>query len=102
MTETTPAPQGQLMHIGQVASLNIARALSLGEDKAKVIEQAIKDEINAMSSHFTLAVADVQTQYEVELTKIRSTFSFIRERPAVVGGIMALAFAAGFALRCAL
>lgn len=81
--------QGQLMPIGVVAAANIANALSLPAEHVPKIEQAIKDEINAMSSHFTLTFADIQTQYELEVKKledqynaevykIKSTFSYLK------------------------
>lgn len=62
---------GQLMTIGAVAAANIANALELPADKVPMIEQAIKDEIDALSSHFILAFADIQAQYELELNKLR-------------------------------
>lgn len=68
---------GQLMKIGEVAAQNIAAATGM-TGHVKVIEQAIADEINAMSSHFTLAFADIQTQYEIDLKAIKSTYSFAK------------------------
>jgi hypothetical protein len=93
-------PQG-LMSIGTVASHNIAAALALPAESVPQIEQAIKDEINAMSSHFTLAIADVQTQYEVETLKLKkdyekavSDFVWLKANKgkvaAVVAGVLAL------------
>lgn len=72
-TGTAPVPQANpngLMHIGAVAAYNIVAALDLPAAHVGTVEQAIKDEINAMSSHFTLAIADVQTQYEAEVLKL--------------------------------
>lgn len=63
-------PNG-LMHLGAIASHNIAQALALAPEAAATIETAIRDEINAMSSHFTLVFADIQTQYEVEVAKLK-------------------------------
>lgn len=63
-------PNGQLMDIGTVAAANIARALELEESKVPVIREAIRDEISAMSSHFTLAFGDIQTAQEVALKKV--------------------------------
>jgi hypothetical protein len=70
-------PQG-LMPIGVVASHNIAAVLGLDPKTVPQIETAIKDEINAMSTHFTLAIADVNTQYESELAKAK-----VREGEAI-------------------
>lgn len=72
MTEVAQANPNGLMPIGAVAAHNIAALLNLPAEHIGTIEQAIKDEINAMSSHFTLAVADVQTQYELEVTKFKA------------------------------
>jgi hypothetical protein len=72
------------MSIGAVAARNIAGALSLGESQVGVIEQAIKDEIQAMSSHFTLAIADVQTQYEVEVAKVKADFVWVKANKAKI------------------
>lgn len=66
-------PQG-LMPIGAVAAHNIAAMLNLSTEHVGTIETAIRDEINAMSSHFTLAMADVQTQYEVETATLKTKY----------------------------
>lgn len=65
---------GVLMTIGTVASRNIAAALSLGEEAAPAIETAIKDEIDMLSSHFTLAIADVSTQHEIAEIALKKAF----------------------------
>lgn len=92
-------PNG-LMPIGAVAAHNIAQSLNLGVDAVGPIETAIRDEINAMSSHFTLAVADVQTQYEVEVAKIKSTYTYVEANVwkvlAIVAGVFALGAATGY------
>ena len=77
-----PAPQGQLVEIGEVAARNVVARLKLdaGKSEADVagivssVKNAIRDEINAMSSHFTLAVHDVQTQYEAETLKLKTEY----------------------------
>lgn len=65
---------GQLMSIGYVAAMNIAQSLGKPELAAE-IEAAIKDEINAMSSHFTLAFADIQTTNEIALKKLEDEYT---------------------------
>lgn len=90
-------PSG-LMSIGAVAAHNIAAILNLPAEHIGTIEQAIKDEINAMSSHFTLAVADVQTQYEVEVAKIKSTFNWVKANKVLVGVTAGVDFLLGVAL----
>ena len=97
MTETIQTPQatGQLIDIGTVAAANIAKALGVEEKHVGTIKQAIRDEINAMSSHFTLAVSDVQTQYEAELNRIRSTFSYVAANKVLVGVTLAVVFVLG-------
>lgn len=54
--------------IGRIAAANIAASTGLD---AKLVEQAIADEIQLMSSHFTMAFADIQTNYEAELLKLK-------------------------------
>lgn len=71
---------GQLMRIGEISAHNIAAALSLGEDKVLEIERAIKDEIDAVTSHFTLAFADISTQHEVEVMKIKKDADAYKEK----------------------
>ena len=70
---------GQLMSIGTVAAQNIARALGTPEH-AQLIEQEIKDEISAMSSHFTLAFADISTANEIALAKLKDEYEGMRSR----------------------
>jgi hypothetical protein len=94
-TAVAGAAKGVLMDIGTVAAHNIALALEMGEKEVPVIRQAIRDEISAMSSHFTFAIADVQTQYEVELAKIKSVFTYIEANVWRVVGVMAGMFALG-------
>jgi len=109
--EKAPAPQANphgLMPIGAVASHNIAAAIGQPEH-AGTIETAIRDEINAMSSHFTLALADIQTQFEVEQNKlkdaydgqvaaIRADFSWVKAHSHFVGAVLILTFIVGFAV----
>jgi hypothetical protein len=101
MTDTNPVlvpAQGeepQIVKLGTVAAGNIAMALNLGREHVSTIERAISDEINAMSSHFTLAFADIRDQYEVELAKVKSAFTFVAaNKLAVIGASVAL-FVAG-------
>lgn len=85
MSTPSPVPQAQasgLAEIGEVAAANIVKRLKLDAGKAdagaaKVVQEvknAIRDEINAMSSHFTLAVSDVQTHYEAETLKLKAEY----------------------------
>ncbi len=83
------------MSIGQVAARNIAMYLNLAEEHIPAIESAIKDEIGAMSSHFTLAIADVQTQFEVEVAKIKSTYSYLSAHSREVLGALLAVFSGG-------
>lgn len=70
---------GVLMDIGEVAARNIVMsAEGLAQKDVATVKKAIANEIGAMSSHFTLALSDVQTQYEVEVAKVKSTFSFVK------------------------
>lgn len=75
MADSTPTPAegSELMDIGTVAAHNIAQAIGAGEDKVIAIRDAIRNEIQVMSSHFTSAVADVQTHFEVEKNKLEAS-----------------------------
>lgn len=87
MSTPQPVPQQQaqatgLVEIGEVAAANIVKRLKLdaGKPEAEVakvvteVKNAIRDEINAMSSHFTLAVSDVQTHYEAETLRLKDKY----------------------------
>lgn len=75
MADVAQASPSGLMPIGEVAARNIALALNLPEEHIKTIERSIKDEISAMSSHFTLTFADVQTSYEVDVKKLKADYT---------------------------
>lgn len=95
MVETAQADPNALISIGTVAAMNIASAIGQPLQVA-LIEKSIKDEITAMSSHFTMAMADVQTAYEIEVAKIKSTFSFVKGNKQIVIGALGTAMLAGF------
>ena len=79
---------GQLMSIGTVAAANIAHALELPEKHVPVIEQAIKDEVTAMGSHFTLVFADIQTQYEAEVARLKSEWTYVEANKLKVAAVL--------------
>jgi hypothetical protein len=108
MTDPTPAAApGQLVKIGTVAAANIVKRLGLAETAVDTVEKAIADEINSMSSHFTLAVADVQTQYEADTAKlkadyekavveVKSVFTYVKANKVKVASVLgAVAAVAG-------
>lgn len=68
------AQPGQLMSIGAVAAQNIAQALGYDEAAAAKIETAIKEEIDAMATHFTLAFAEIGTQHEVAQIALKKDY----------------------------
>lgn len=70
--QANAALNGELMDIGTVAAHNIAQAIGVADDKVYVIRDAIRNEISVMGSHFTSAVADVQTHYEAETVKLKA------------------------------
>lgn len=123
MTTPQANPHG-LMTIGAVAAHNIVALLNLDPKHVGTVEQAIKDEINALSSHFTLAVADVATQHEVaeaaakkdmedfvaatkarevaavaafnaKVGEIKSTYSFLDANKGKIVGVVFAAYIAG-------
>lgn len=79
MTGPTQVGNGTIMSIGHVASLNIQAVLKAKgiEVAAQTIETAIKDEINMMSSHFSLAVAEAQDHFEAEVLKVKKSVAGI-------------------------
>jgi hypothetical protein len=92
MSDSPKALAGDLADIGTVAAANVVKALQLDEHHIPLVKHAIRDEINAMSSHFTLAFADIQTQYEaavyqakLEYQKAIGTFNFVKSNAFVVG-----------------
>lgn len=95
MAEAQAQP-GQLMDIGTVAAHNIAEALGLPETAHPTVKQAIRDEISAMASHFTLAAADMQDGFDKQVSDIRSTFKYAEENWFVLGGAAIVCVAIGF------
>jgi hypothetical protein len=67
--------EGQLMTLGHVAAQNVARALELGEEHVAKIEQAIKDEMDAMSSHFVMTFADLHGDFEAEKKRLEESYA---------------------------
>ena len=88
MTEQAAAAPGQLVKIGTVAAANIVKRLGMAETAVDTVEKAIADEINAMSAHFSLAIADVQTQYEAEVLKIKSAFTYVKANKVTVASVL--------------
>lgn len=89
------AVPGQLRTIGSIAAENLTKQLNLPETATCEIEHAIADEIHALSAHFTLMVADVQTHFESEALKakaayeddlavIKSEFTYLAANPGKV------------------
>jgi hypothetical protein len=67
-------PGGRLVTIGTVVAENIARSLDLPESAVEAIEQAMTDEIGALSAHFAFTIEDLRKQWEKaeeKLTQIR-------------------------------
>lgn len=95
---------GTIMTIGHQAALNIqavlkAKGIAVG---AEAIEAAIRDEINMMSSHFSLAVAEAQDHFEAEVLKVKKSVAGIvaavAQNKIVVGGIAVAVFVLGVAV----
>lgn len=93
------ADASQVVELGTVAAANVAKAINAHPDAIPSIKKAIADEINAMSSHFTLAFADIQTQYEaavyqakLEYQKAIGAFNYVASnRTAVsIAGVVLL------------
>jgi hypothetical protein len=111
MTDTqAPAEKGELIDIGTVAAHNIVNVLGLAEADVTKVRDAIRDEISQMGSHFSLAMADVQTQMELEAKKLESRYtidlsnakadlladySFVKSHWLLVSGAAVLLLAVG-------
>jgi hypothetical protein len=64
--------------IAQVAAENIARVLDLPQEAVAPLQEAIGDEVAAMSTHFAFTVNDLREQWEKaegKLTRIRATLA---------------------------
>lgn len=96
MAEVNQAQPGQLMDIGTVAASNIILTLGLPASSLQTVKQAIRDEITAMSSHFTLAVADAQESFDNQVAEIKSTFGYAQENWFVLAGAAIVCAAVGF------
>jgi hypothetical protein len=73
--ENTAQPTGRLVTIAQIAAENIARVLELPETAVVPLQEAIGDEIAAMSTHFAFTINDLHAQWEKaegKLTRIRA------------------------------
>jgi hypothetical protein len=78
MTEENTAPCGRLVTIAQVAAENIARVLELPEAAVAPLQEAIGDEVAAMSAHFAFTINDLHAQWEKaegKLTRIREALA---------------------------
>jgi hypothetical protein len=74
MAEENTAQFGRLVTIAQVAAENIARVLDLPEAAVAPLQEAIGDEIAAMSAHFAFTINDLREQWEKaegKLTEVR-------------------------------
>ena len=70
----------------------------MSPNPAPKIERAIKDEIHAMSSHFTMAVSDLEFATQAEMKKIRGTFSFVHDRPVMASILAGVPFVVGLVI----
>lgn len=65
----------QTIHpIGHLAAQNIAAQLGLSS-QVDCIEKAIADEIQLMSSHFTMSFAEIETNYAAETLKLKNSIA---------------------------
>jgi hypothetical protein len=73
-----PVEKGELMDIGTVAAHNIVNVLGLAEDKVTTVRDAIRDEIQLMGAHFSSAMSDVSTHFEVETNKVKAEYAALQ------------------------
>lgn len=101
MTEPVELPGGTIVPIGHLAANNIHQALKARGIDAGVeaIEAAIKDEIQMMSSHFTMAFAEIEAQAQHDLLAVKHSYAGLVARAWankwVVAGAVAAVFAVG-------
>lgn len=105
MAEANAAPRGQLIDIGTVAANNIAVALGLPGSSVPTVRDAIRDEIRAMSEHFTLVVTDMTNQFEIQthdfatkVAELKSGYRYAREHKFALLAWNAATVVVGFLL----
>ncbi len=96
MSEKNALPQGQLMDIGTVAAHNIVQTLGLPSTAVETVRDAIRDEIKMMSSHFTLAVAETQFEFEKQVAHLKSAYRYANENPIALAAASFAVFVFGF------
>src|SRR5580658_1964947 len=74
-------PGGRLVTIGTVVAENIARSLDLPEEAVEKIEQAMTDEIAALSAHFAFTIEDLRKQWEKAEEKLTRIKAVIADEP---------------------
>src|SRR5579862_7263735 len=105
MTQQVPAQPPEIRPIGAIAAQNIAQATGM-TGHVKEIEQAISDEIQLMSSHFTMMFAEAETtyeanllklktQFEAEVSKFQAAFLAVWQNKWLLAGVAAIIFASG-------
>lgn len=75
MTDEKGCNPDEVVSLGTVAAQNIAARLGIENPKEiDDIRIAISDEMNTMGSHFTLAFADIQAQYEHNVLEAKKSY----------------------------
>lgn len=70
---------GQILSLSTIAATNIAEAINAQPEKIPAIEQALKDEVDALGAHFTMMFSDLVHNFETEKEQIKSAFCFAEE-----------------------
>lgn len=91
MTDEQQEPmQGRLVTIAQIAAENIARVLDLPETAVAPLQEAIGDEVAAMSTHFAFTVNDLREQWEKAEGKLTRIRAILDDEPTPLMGTVEL------------
>ena len=85
-----PEATGRLVTIAQIAAENIARVLDLPEEAVAPLQEAIGDEIAAMSTHFAFTVNDMREQWEKAESKLTRIRAILDDEPTPQMGTVEL------------
>jgi len=99
-TNAPAQPQGELIDIGTMAARNLVAALELkGENVEKTVRDSIRMEIGAMSTHFALAHAELETAYEANVLRLRNEYKlavvWLEQRKTSIIAVVSTTFLLG-------
>lgn len=69
--EVAGVEASELMDLSTVAAHNIIAVLGLPEESLEATRSAIKDEIDSISTHFAMLIADMQSAHAAEIDALK-------------------------------